>query len=131
MGSRLGDTEQLLNSLDEAEGRHTNAGERRAKRRTWRKPMKIVVTHPGGGQRTVEVVTRNLSRGGLSFLNNGFLHLGTPCELQLVTANNAWVDVQATVVRCRYVAGRVHEISLRFDEPVDDSQFVSHTHPTN
>ena len=29
------------------------------------------------------------------------------------------------MVRCRYVAGRVHEIALSFDEPVDDSQHLS------
>jgi len=71
------------------------------------------------------VVTRNLSSGGLSFLNSGFLHNGTQCDLQLVTVENSWVDVQATVVRCRLCAGNLHEISVKFDKPVDERQFVS------
>lgn len=50
--------------------------------------------------------------------------MGTHCQLQLITADNAWVDIQATLVRCRHVAGRIHEISLSFDQPLDESQFV-------
>ncbi len=75
----------------------------------------------------IEVVSRNLSCSGLSFLNNGYLHVGTRCELQLITSENAWVDIRATVARCRLIAGRVHEVGLRFDQSVDDSLFVSQT----
>jgi len=125
VGNPLADAKLLLDSLDETAGRDAGAADRRTARQTWRKPLKVTVTHPGGNTRSVEVVTRNLSCGGLSFLHDGFLHTGTRCDLQLTTTDGAWVDVHATVVRCRYVAGRVHEINLSFDEPVDDSRFVS------
>lgn len=125
MRNQLTNSDRVLDSLDEAAGRDPGAAKRQAPRRVWRKPLKVLVTHPGGGQHTVEVVSRNLSTGGLSFLHNGFLHTGTQCGVQLVTAIGDRVYVRATVVRCRYVAGKLHEVSLRFDTPVDDSRFVS------
>ncbi len=125
MGSQVADAERILDSLDEAAAQDARAAKRRSARRTWRRRLKITVAQPGGDLTSAQVVTRNLSSGGLSFLNNGFLHVGSRCKLQLITADNAWVDVQATVVRCRYVAARVHEISVRFDEPVDEGQFAS------
>ncbi len=125
MRREMAEVEQVLDSLDKVAGRDPEAVNRRSTRRRWRKPLKVMVTHPGGNQRSVEVVTRNLSSNGLSFLYAGFLHMGTRCELQLITSDNAWVDIQATVVRCRYVTGRIHEVGLSFDQPVDDGQFVS------
>jgi len=127
MSGRWTDADQILEQLDNTDGRDPGAAKRRGSRQRWRKPLKIRVTQPGGDVRQVDVVTRDLSSGGLSFLNPGYLHVGSRCELQLMTTDNAWIDVQATVVRCRYVAGFVHEVGLRFDQPVDDSLFVSQT----
>lgn len=125
MESQLVHTEEILDKLDDIAGRAPTTDQRRASRRKWRKRLQVKITDPGGNQRRIAVVTRNLSSKGLSFLNNSFLHIGTRCDLQLVTADNAWVDIHATVVRCRYIAGRIHEIGLRFAETVDDSRFVS------
>ncbi len=124
MGNQLADAEQILDSLDEAAGQDAAAVARLGARRTWRKRLKVKLAK-AEDLRTVQVVTRNLSSGGLSFLNNGYLHVGTRCELQLITADNAWIDVQATVLRCRYVVGRIHEVNLKFDKPVDVDQFAS------
>ena len=125
MVKQQAEAEQVLDSLDDAAGRHPAAAQRQVARRTWRKRMKITFTQPGGDQRLDEVVTRNLSGGGMSFLTSGFFHIGTRCGMQLITADNAWVEMQATVVRCRYVAGHMHEVSVRFDEPVNEDQFIS------
>jgi CheY-like chemotaxis protein len=125
MGNPMIDAGQLLDALDESDGQEAGAAKRQAPRRSWRKRLKVNVTHPGGDRRSVEVVTRNLSSTGLSFLYNGFLHSGTRCELQLINSDETWVEVEATVVRCRYIAGRVHEVGLRLNEPVDKSQIVS------
>ena len=98
---------------------------RRAERRPWRRTLRITVIQPGGDQRRVEIVTRNISSTGMAFLHNGFLHNGTLCRMQLITVENAWVDVTAVVVRCRLVAGRVHEVGVRLNQPIDDGEFVS------
>ena len=127
MSAQSLDTGQILDDLDATRGRHADAAKRRSTRRSWRKPLKVLITQPGGDRRKIEVVTRDLSSGGLSFLYNGYLHVGTSCELQLITVDNAWVDIQGIIVRCRFVAGRVHEASLRFTKPVDESLFLSQT----
>ena len=88
MSGRLTDADQILEQLDNAAGRGPDAGKRHSSRRRWRTSLKIRVTHPGGDIRHVDVVTRNLSSGGLSFLNYGYLHSGSRCELQLITADN-------------------------------------------
>jgi CheY-like chemotaxis protein len=124
------DTDQILDLLDRAAARDPAVAQRHAARRTWRKRMKVMLTDPAGNTHSTEVVTRDLSRGGLSFLNNNFMHMGTRCTLQLITADNVGVEIQATVVRCRHVAGRVHEVGLRFDQrldqPLDEGQLASH-----
>ena len=125
MGKQVTDPDQLLQQLDAADKQDPGAAKRRATRKSWRKRLKMLIVEPAGNERRVEVVTRNLSGGGLSFLNNGYLHTGSRCEMQLMTSDNAWVDIQATVLRCRYVAGRVHEVGIRFDQSVDESQFIS------
>ena len=127
MSAQSLDTGQILDDLDATRGRHPDAAKRRSSRRSWRKPLKVWITQPSGDHRKIEVVTRNLSSGGLSFLYNGYLHVGTSCELQLITDDNAWVDIQGIIVRCRFVAGRVHEASVRFARSVDDSLFESRT----
>ena len=125
MIAALQDINEILDELDAAAGRNSQVDKRRAPRRFWRKPLKLWITHPGGNRAKIAVLTRNLSCGGLSFLYTGYLHVGTRCEMQLITVDNAWVDIAATVVRCRYIVGRIHEVSLSFATPVDDSLFVS------
>jgi len=120
-------SEDILRRLDAAQHRGHARERRRAARRPWKRALKITVTQPGGDHRRVGIVTRNISSTGLSFLYNGFLHNGTLCHMQLITADNAWIDVTAVVVRCRLIAGRVHEVGARFLRPVDDGQFVSET----
>ncbi len=124
MSNHLSDCKATLDSLDRAK-QDPRAALRRAPRRRWRKRLKVKLVEPGGSKRIIDIITRNLSSGGLSFLNNGYLNLGTRCLLQLTTVEDASVNVQGTVVRCRYIAGRLHEVSLKFDEPIDDSQFMS------
>ncbi len=127
MEQKISHSEEILQQLDAAQECGFKRERRRAERRPWRRALKITLLQPGGGQRRVEIVTRNISSTGVSFLHNGFLHNGTLCRMQLITLDNAWVDVSAVVVRCRLVAGRVHEVGARFTQPIDEGQFVSET----
>ncbi len=121
------DIERILRQLESTEDYDPNLHQRRAKRRPWRKRFRVWITQPGGDRRRIEVVTRDLSSGGLSFVTPGYVHVGTRCEFQLITTDNAWVDVRGVVVRCRYVAGRLHEVGVRFEQSVEDSQFIART----
>jgi len=67
--------------------------------------------------------TRNLSKGGLSFLHGGFVYPGTRCMVQLITTLGASDDVLGTVVSCRYIESMIHEVSIRFDREIDPSVY--------
>jgi predicted Zn-dependent protease len=60
------------------------------------------------------VPTRNISRGGLSFLHGQTMHAGQACSVSLMTNDGNWITIEGVVVRCRHVRGVIHEIGVRF-----------------
>ncbi len=67
---------------------------------------------------------RNISKGGISVLHGCFLYPDTPCIATLVTIDGESVLAPGIVVHCRCVHGRVHEVALKFAQPIDVSNFV-------
>ncbi|GAF81553.1 unnamed protein product, partial [marine sediment metagenome] len=80
---------------------------------------------PFGRSHTIShlVRTRNLSRGGMSFLLGGFVHNNTRCTVLLATPHRALDDMCGTVVRCRYIEGNLHEVGVRFDQNIDPAAY--------
>ena len=70
------------------------------------------------------VPTRNLSAGGMAFLNGGFVYTGTRCHVQLLNRRAAQISVEGTVVRCRHLTGNIHEIGIQFDSPINPAEFI-------
>lgn len=71
------------------------------------------------------VVSRNISRGGLSFLVGSFVYPGSKCTVRLIGEYDNTQTVGGRVARCRYVegSGSVYEIGMRFDQPIDVAMF--------
>jgi len=67
------------------------------------------------------VATRYVNETEISFLFGGFFHAQTSIMLRLTTLFNAWEDVTGTVSSCRHIDGSIHEVVLRFDQPIDAS----------
>lgn len=67
------------------------------------------------------VPTRNISRAGLSILTNQYIYPRTSCRVHLFGEADTEHAVAASVVRCRYLpgTGRLHEVGLRFDNPIE------------
>ncbi len=119
-----------LNSIN-AEGRSLDAlmdaleqrgggGQRVFARWPFRIPsMPVRLTHPGGTQTEIRLACRNLSAGGASLLHNGFLYPDTPAALVLPRLNGPPVVVPGRVVRCRHVAGVIHELGIQFQRSID------------
>jgi CheY-like chemotaxis protein len=84
----------------------------------------LEIIQPGGGQTTIRVACRNLSRMGLGFLHSSYLHVGTKVVATLIQSSRP-VRVQARVVRCRHVTRHVHEVGLMFEEPVNVREFMA------
>lgn len=116
---------ELLDALDMAQEAFAQQDRRAGDRKPYRRRMRIGVVHPGGTDSVFEIVTRNLSAGGMSLIHGGYLHVGSTCELKLITTNNAWRKVTGRVVRCRLIRGRVHEIGVKFQDPIDLSDFIA------
>lgn len=80
------------------------------------------VRHPGGTEVFIRVGPRDLSENGMAFLNGGYLHVGTVVEFLLRLRSGEPIQIEATVVRCEHVYGRVHDVGLRFATAVEMSE---------
>lgn len=91
--------------------------------------MKALVVHMQQPGSTITVPylvpTRNISADSLSFLHGGFVHIGTRCSVQLITTYGTWDNVPSKVVRCGYVDGNIHEVTVQFDRVIDPSVHCS------
>lgn len=116
---------RMLDKLDHAEQARPKHPRRATPRVEYRvTDIPFTVNHPGGGIGRYIVVGRNLSTGGISLLNAGFVHPGSDCRLVLTLANNVAKALVGTVVFCRLVAGGIHEVGVRFKEKIDLSEFA-------
>ncbi len=76
------------------------------------------------GKRTYALIPRNISRTGMSLLHGKFVYDGTPCVVGLKTLDGRMVQVRGKVAWCRLITGRIHEIGIQFEEPIDLGDFV-------
>ena len=77
------------------------------------------------GRRTYALAPRNISRTGLSLLHGKFVYGGTNCVVGLPALDGQVIPARGRVIWCRLIAGRVHELGIRFDEPVEVGEFVA------
>jgi FixJ family two-component response regulator len=114
---------KLLNDLDQL-----SAGEH-ASRIYARWPYRVLwvdvrLEHPGGTDISVRIACRNLSSGGIGLLHNSYVYPDTMCTVWLPHPKKRTVAVQGRVVRCQHVRGKVHEIGVQFEEPLDPREFI-------
>ncbi len=119
---RISDSEvrKLLTALDAAGESATPSDSRNNQRVNYRCREGLVVRihHPGGSVANFLVRPRNLSRTGLGFLHGSFVYTQTPCSITLPAIEGPAIRIEGHVVRCCHVKSNVHEIGLRFDEPI-------------
>lgn len=90
----------------------------------YRQKCKAHVQQPGDGTAIEHtVMPRNLGKTGMSFLHSGYVHAESSCEVQLITLQGSWADVTGHVEGCRYVGQNMHEVLIRFDEPIEPTEF--------
>lgn len=108
--------DSLLDVLDAAEG-----GSNRRKYTRWsfrHKSVELRVMQ-SVGTTSIKVASRNLSREGLSVLHSCFMHPGTACVVMLPHPTREPLPVKGKIARCVHRAGVIHELGIRFDEPID------------
>jgi len=129
---RLSESErlQLLDQLDQSQEIASDKLQPESNRRTntrysYRKgDIPIVVEQPGGVITRLSVSPRNLSSGGIAFLHGGFLYVGSKCSLQLSAPSADTMVVSGEIVNCRHVDGILHEVSVKFDMPIEPGLFT-------
>ncbi len=116
---------QTLERLDSAP-RDPKAMQRAHRRFQYRQPcVEIALQNPQSAYATRFVVpARNLSNRGIAVLHGAFTHKGTRCVVRLIDRDQRPVMAPGQVVRCRYVDNWMHELSIRFDEPIDAMTFA-------
>lgn len=86
--------------------------------------IRMELQHPGGAATTLNYVPRNISREGMGLLHSSFVYTGTRCTVFLPHPARGQAAVGGTVVRCRHFRGKIHEIGVRFDQPIDVREFL-------
>ncbi len=113
---------QILGRL-EGETRQSPIPDRRGARRFNYQHVPRIVVHLQDGRYGLEnyfiMVPRNISETGIGLLHGQFIYPQTVCTIHHKTLGGKLAGVKGRVVYCRHVLGRVHEVGVQFDEPVD------------
>jgi CheY-like chemotaxis protein len=86
--------------------------------------VEVQVDHPGGNRQTLRLVSRNLSRQGISLLHSAFVYPGTPCRVVFKETGSRGRGVRGIVKRCEHRGGRVHELGIKFDEEISTKDIL-------
>ncbi|MEM7230112.1 MAG: response regulator [Planctomycetota bacterium] len=112
--------DELLDALDADRRIHRGQHERSFPRHQYRVAgVPLVVDHPDGGQSAFLVDARNLSRGGISVLHGGYLHVGSHCRVSLRDTTGNFTTRRGVIVACRLIRGAAHEIGIQFASQLD------------
>lgn len=121
---RLNDTE--LAALRKFRTVHGGAERRRHVRHSLPEnfPLALRLTAPGSSNQAFSASARDISTSGMGFYYTAYIHLGTTCRVFMKTLKGDAVALPSTVVRCRHVSGRIHEVGVLFEHEIDIGQFV-------
>lgn len=124
LGLSQAQLETVLSSIEAAGdgGVHSN---RESSRHEFRNlSVDLDIAQMGGGHTRIRVACRNLSRTGIGFLHSSYMHTGTGVIVTLPHAKIGEVRIPGTVVRCRHVTRNIHDVGVKFKQPVDIRDFV-------
>ena len=109
--------ENTLEWLDQ-QGCTENQSERRSLRRSrYRVSARIVYTPSGAGKpQSFDVMTRNLSRTGMSFIHKTLIYPRQTIDVQLPLPDKSIRHLRARVVRVRAGGIGLYEIGVEFTE---------------
>lgn len=95
--------------------------------------VEVCVEEHGSLRRCLVMATRNVSNGGLAVLHSSYMYPGSRCTVALPTraGDNEPIVMTGRVSRCTHREGMVHELGIRFDDPIDASRFVAKLMPVH
>ena len=115
---------QLDELLDELDGGGGNSVHRSHSRWSFReRSIRALLRQPDGGEVELSLAARNLSVGGASLLHSAFVYPDTAITVDLPRADKKFQRVVGKVMRCDHVRGVIHELGVKFDEPINLRDF--------
>jgi len=127
LGWGLRELNLVLNHLEAGERGKRGPVRRDFARWPFRKAMiQVQLSHPGGSQSLMRMACRNLSRGGISLLHNGFIYPGSTCRMSLPRADGQFSEVDGVICRCIHRRGVLHELGVAFRKPVHLRDFIAY-----
>lgn len=75
-------------------------------------------------RQAITVAARNISTGGISVLHSSFTYTGARAYIVLDRIDGKPFKAKGTIVRCDHRGGVVHEIGIRFDQPIIVQEFI-------
>jgi CheY-like chemotaxis protein len=116
--------EQIAADLNRANNQSAARSKRRLKRWSLQQ-QKVILTivHPNDTKTHGVAMPRNISKKGAAVLYGCFVHPGSRCFLSLRCVDGTTQSVAATIVHCRHVKGRLHDLGLAFETAVNPRDF--------
>ena len=90
-----------------------------------RADVAVIVDHPDRIESAFIVCSRNISVGGIAVLHGGYVNRGARCRVGLVDRGGVTRWLPATAVNCRHVENTLHEVNIKFDQPITVTDFVT------
>lgn len=118
--------QRLLDELDFVHRAFAGPERRREPRLSFRRitpPTRIIQV--SGDVIKTPTVTRNLSSGGVGLLHKPFVYQGSQLVVSLTPTAGKPIHVAGLVVACRYTGEGYHESSVKFDQRIDLTRFIS------
>jgi CheY-like chemotaxis protein len=126
-GTALG---RVQEALDASEAAREKAGQTSSVRREHKRwqfrhgGIPIEIQHPNGHLVSLLFACRNLSAGGMAVLHSAYMHPGTKVSVQLNHHTQGPTQIPGVVKRCRHVTGKLHEVGIKFAQPIELASFL-------
>lgn len=116
---------RLLDRLDSPAGGAANDDRRNAPRGRRRLcDVQVEIEQPGGEIIRSLCCTRNICARGISLILGSHVHHGSTVTLALNRPDGKRDTIRGTVIHCRVIEGRIHEIGVELERIIDASLYV-------
>ncbi len=85
----------------------------------------IHIAHPGGSEVIYRIRPRDLSELGMGFLHGNFIYPQSRCRFELIDMEGNACPIAGRIARCEHLSGRVHDVGVEFDQPLEPARFKS------
>lgn len=123
---RLSDREKakLVWAIEETSRCKVDSTQRRLRVTCTNNEAVLTLIGDNGSRTRLAVLNRDLSRWGASIIHGRYIYPGSRCELEVQALDKTWHMRAGEIRHIRHVQGLIHNMGIRFDDPIDLGDFV-------